>query len=476
MSGWLGRLFGFGKKGSDKRANDNGDKPNKEKSGKAAKSKRRASEASAARGDAGRVPPKVRPARRAQSKALGEMTDGAGSAPKETPLTASDPVIAEEVFPDADDRGAGDAGADNVGSGEAGSGATSAAAGTQGKASDMSAGEGESESEAARSVDAVSSGEAAADDKRTLLQQGAVGEYVRRVQSALVSEGFDLGSIDGVFGRMTFDALKRLQKKLGIKPDGVVSFGLWRDVTKQPVPDVFARCLQITSSFEGHGFTKISGNFDNAGVTWGTIGYNIRSRSLQPILDYFIDYRPDMVREAFGPLAEELVRVMESSLEEQMTWGDQISIGTQKHRISREWADAFARFGAMDEVQEMQIKQAREKYWTLAERDRKRFDLTSELGAALAFDIAVQCGGIDGGDDSGPELREIERRFAAEKPKRERDRRVIIADVVAHHSHPRYVFDVLSRKMTLATGEGTVHGKSYTADHWGLGDYPLADS
>lgn len=406
----------------------------------------------------------------------GEVTSSGGAPEASYPLagenvTSGGPeTAAAEMAGEAVAAGTADVETQDVGTPDKASDAkpAAAAASAEGMAGGM-AGD-------AKPAVAVSGSEAASTDKRVLLQQGVSGEYVRRVQSALVTEGFELGAVDGVFGRMTLAALKRLQKKLGVKPDGVVSFGLWRDVTKQPVPDVFARCLQITSAFEGHGFTKIAGNFDNAGVTWGTIGYNIRSRSLQPIMDYFIDYRPDLVREAFGPLAEELVRVMESSLEEQMTWGDQISIGTQKHRISSEWAHAFARFGAMDEVQEMQLTEAREKYWALAERDCKRFDLTSELGAALAFDIAVQCGGVDAGEDSGPELREIERRFEEDKPKRERDRRVIIADVVANHSHPRYVFDVLSRKMTLATGEGTVHGKSYHADHWGLGDYPLADT
>ena len=305
---------------------------------------------------------------------------------------------------------------------------------------------------------------------RILMQQGIEGEYVRRLQSYLQHQGFDPGPVDGVFGRMTTNALKALQKKFGTQQNGRVSFDFWTDITEQPVPSILERCLQLTASFEGRGFTKISGNHDNAGVSWGVIGYNLRSRSLQPIMDYFIDYRPEVVREAFGSLAQELVRVMESPFEEQLSWGDQISLGSQKHRVQHQWAEAFARFGEYEEVQKMQLEEAENNFWAVGVAEADRLDLQSELGVALCFDIVVQNGGIDGGAEDGPERRAILRRFDEERPGSERDRRVIIAQEIASHSLPQYADDVMSRKLTIASGNGVVHGRSYNLSHWGLGD------
>jgi hypothetical protein len=52
-------------------------------------------------------------------------------------------------------------------------------------------------------------------------------------------------------------------------------------VMNQRVPAVFDRSLQLTAAFEGHGFTKLEGNFDGAGLTWGIIGFTWSNNQLQ---------------------------------------------------------------------------------------------------------------------------------------------------------------------------------------------------
>ena len=49
--------------------------------------------------------------------------------------------------------------------------------------------------------------------------------------------------------------------------------------------------------------------------------------------------------------------------------------------------------------------------------------------------------------------------------------RQIIANAVADASLPAFREDVRSRKMTIATGQGTVHGASYDLSNWGLGEF-----
>lgn len=48
------------------------------------------------------------------------------------------------------------------------------------------------------------------------------GEDVRAVQTALKKAGFNPGTIDGVFGKLTRDAVKAFQSARGFKADGIV--------------------------------------------------------------------------------------------------------------------------------------------------------------------------------------------------------------------------------------------------------------
>lgn len=50
---------------------------------------------------------------------------------------------------------------------------------------------------------------------------GSRGEEVRSIQQKLLQWGYFSGSVDGVFGQETYDAVVRFQKKNGLKADGV---------------------------------------------------------------------------------------------------------------------------------------------------------------------------------------------------------------------------------------------------------------
>jgi hypothetical protein len=140
-----------------------------------------------------------------------------------------------------------------------------------------------------------------------------------------------------------------------------------------------------------------------------------------------------------------------------------------RYKVLPEWAEAFEKLGSFEEVQAIQLRGV-DRYWNIAERDAKRFGLTTELGMALCFDIAVQNGGID----HGTEENSIHRRLAQESPADEEGKRLVIADVVAENSKSRYIEDVRSRKRTIASGVGQVHGAHYTLQNWALEDVELA--
>lgn len=54
------------------------------------------------------------------------------------------------------------------------------------------------------------------------LKQGSRGTQVKTMQTKLKNWGYYKGSVDGIFGKKTLDAVKLFQKRNGLKVDGIV--------------------------------------------------------------------------------------------------------------------------------------------------------------------------------------------------------------------------------------------------------------
>jgi hypothetical protein len=89
------------------------------------------------------------------------------------------------------------------------------------------------------------------------------------------------------------------------------------------------------------------------------------------------------------------------------------------------------------------------------------YGMWSERAVALLFDIKVQNGSINAVVEA-----QIRRDFAALDPSLSREdlevaRLRAIANRRAEAADPRWVEDVRSRKLTIANGGGSVHGRTY---------------
>jgi hypothetical protein len=297
--------------------------------------------------------------------------------------------------------------------------------------------------------------------------RAARGEVVRRVQLALKDAGSDPREIDGIYGRDTEAAIKEYQDKRNIDADGRLNDVTWTDLMEEGPPSIRDRCLQLTGDFEGHGFQRIAGNFDGAGLTWGIIGFTLKHGEIQQILREVQKDHPALLDEAFANLKDELFEILGKSWSEQLEWANSISIPPHKYRVDPVWEKAFETLGTFAEVQEVQLARVN-NYWNTALRDAGRFGLETEMGIALCFDIAVQNGGVD--------FEEEETRinlWVADHPDAmEPEKRILIADVVAENSLSEYVEDVRLRKRTIAVGEGVVHGSRYATQDWGITEEP----
>jgi peptidoglycan hydrolase-like protein with peptidoglycan-binding domain len=299
---------------------------------------------------------------------------------------------------------------------------------------------------------------------RVFFARGMRGEIVRRLQHRLNELGFGLLEIDGIFAGGTFLALKKFQTSKGFAETGEVDGDTWQALVGAPVPSVRDRALAVTGAFEGNDFTQAEGNFDGAGLTWGIIGFNLGSGTLQTILHAIQASHPELIAQAFGPLAAQLLQMLTRPKTEQIAFADGISLGKTKEQIQAPWLAAFHAFGELPEVQQAQLDLADREFFQPALKTAQSLGLVTELGRALAFDIHVQNGGIR------PEARaQIEAQLALHPIGSEQDKRVIVANAVADKTRtkdPKMRADVRARKLTLATGA------TYVLRNWGLADLP----
>lgn len=85
-------------------------------------------------------------------------------------------------------------------------------------------------------------------------KRGSKGEQVSSLQMMLLELGHYKGSIDGVFGQGTEDAVKLFQNKVGVPEDGVVTKHLHKHIQRQAKkvtgkkPATFARKLTMEAT------------------------------------------------------------------------------------------------------------------------------------------------------------------------------------------------------------------------------------
>ena len=304
---------------------------------------------------------------------------------------------------------------------------------------------------------------------RLLFAKGVRGEIVRKLQRRLTDLGFDPKGVDGDFGDATREAVQVFRASIGLEATGTIDVPTWQQLMGVPIPSVAERSLQLTAAFEGHGFTLARGNWDGAGVTWGIIGFTLKFGSLSAILREIHRRDPELLRQAFGNKTAELLQVLRAPRAEQLAWADSISVPPRKIHLAQPWRSAFKRLGEIEEAQAVQLERAISGYYVPALRTASELELQTELGVALCFDIHVQNGSVK------PSARAQITRELEEHPvlASEQELRVIVANAVADHGRPPFQEDVRARKLTIATGAGKVHGRTYLVRNWGLAEIRL---
>jgi peptidoglycan hydrolase-like protein with peptidoglycan-binding domain len=298
---------------------------------------------------------------------------------------------------------------------------------------------------------------------RKLYGPGAHGGTVGDIQRALLAAKFDPNGIDEFYEKDTTAAVKAFQQASKLAATGFVDEDTWTALMQRPVPGTDVRSLDLTAAFEGHGYSLAEGNWDGAWLTWGIIGFTMKAGKVQKIILNILSTNPQRIAEAFGDKADQLIGIMKAPPSQQEQWANSVTV---RSGVAEPWRTGFRWLGQFQEVREEQRRMANTDYFLPALNTAKGLGLKSELGLALCFDVEVQNGGVS---DSTRKI--IQQGIAAQHPSNERDLRRIVANAVAGASDPRFKQDVLSRKLTIADGQGQVHGAAFILENWALAEF-----
>jgi hypothetical protein len=307
----------------------------------------------------------------------------------------------------------------------------------------------------------------------TVYLLGSRGTEVKQIQQRLSDLQLYSGLVDGVFGGGTDSAVRAFQQGQQLTVDGKVGPGTWgalfngADVpppvlTTQPLD---LQCLALTGGFETNHpppdcFAGLSGDFDGQGMSFGVLQWNIGQGSLQPLLAQMNQNHPDILGQVFGPNYSALVAMLAETVDEQLAWARSIQ-DPIRHVLFEPWQGQFKTLGRQQEFQDIEAQSAA-GIFQQALALCNDFGVSSQRAAALLFDIKVQTGGIKSWVKPQilSDFDELDQTGSGDVPV-EVARLRVIATRSAASANPKWIADVQNRKLTIANGEGTVHGNRY---------------
>ncbi|MFK7855055.1 MAG: hypothetical protein AB8B79_13110 [Granulosicoccus sp.] len=211
--------------------------------------------------------------------------------------------------------------------------------------------------------------------------------------------------------------------------------------------------LQVVASYEtrGNPYEQVTGNFDGAGLSFGVIQFNFKSGTLQRLFELFYLADPDALQACFDTPErfDELSRIVKGSQSKAIKWGDSISIGAGKSKVTAPWNKCFRAMGRVEQFKQIQMNFAYEKYGQLMLSTLAFLEGLSDVQIrnhrclTAIFDMCIQQGG------HGRARNEIKKRVIDENPRDEITLTHITVEERAKKANVVYRADCLSRRLGI---------------------------
>ncbi|WP_449220158.1 hypothetical protein [Tistrella mobilis] len=290
------------------------------------------------------------------------------------------------------------------------------------------------------------------------------GPLADAVQTLLDRDGARL-IVDGRFGPASARAMNDWQARNGFPSSPTFSEDQWQRLSALGPLTAFDRVLNPTVAFEGTYFTGVVGAFDSGGLTWGILGFTLSSGALQELFSDIETRAPGLIAGIFGAEYGQLMQALPLRGQAAVDWAKTISTGANNTQLVAPWAGYFSALGGRGAAKAVQMDHAFATWFGRAVGYIDRYmpgRQVSLLDIAFWFDVAVQTGvsSAVSTDLLAVDMTGLDNAAC----------RAAFAQVIANHAAAQWRNDVLSRKMTFATGRGTVHGAVYDLADWGITD------
>lgn len=230
--------------------------------------------------------------------------------------------------------------------------------------------------------------------------------------------------------------------------------------------------FSVTSGFETSGdrFQQVTGNFDDAGMSFGPAQWNFRSGTLTPLFREFERVDADALRDCFEDEVDyaEWNNVLEASKDVQIAWADNISTGRGKHDVMQPWKGYLQAVGRVEAFRAVMVEQALRKYGAKL-LDAIRYLQRLAPGVRIdhlrcmcsLYDLVIQQGSL------GRARKEIEQRVADEKPVDQFALVGIAVEERGRKASRQWRSDCVSRRLGILNGvPKSVDGKQRANMHF----------
>ena len=124
--------------------------------------------------------------------------------------------------------------------------------------------------------------------------------------------------------------------------------------------------FSVTSGFETSGdrFQQVTGNFDGAGISFGPVQWNFKSKTLAPLFRKFEETDGTALRACFTDEIdyEDWLKVLDLPVDQQIEWANNISTGRGGHDVVQPWKGYLQAVGRVEKFRTIMVEQALRKY------------------------------------------------------------------------------------------------------------------
>lgn len=225
------------------------------------------------------------------------------------------------------------------------------------------------------------------------------------------------------------------------------------DLPALPAEFALERAILLTSAYETSGdpFQQVTGNFDGAGLSFGPLQVNLKTRTFHRMFEIFRFRNEEQLIACFDKLEDyyELLRVLQTSIRQQIAWADKLSTGRNKYGFKQPWKGYLQNIGRVPEFREGMLNYAYDVYGKKLVKQLSWLDglwpMNIQKFPALAalYDVCVQQGGLEKAHSN------IRKRVLREQPDDEIQLVHIAVEERGKRAYARWRADCISRRLGI---------------------------